>query len=182
MVVAGHILAGVTAHPTGAWTTQAARNLLMDLGDRVTTMKFLLRDRDFRFTGSFDAVFTGDGIQILASPPQAPRANAICERMIGTLRRELLDRILVVNERHLRRILTIYLHPFNTARAVLLGHLGCCMTLRRSGSGLVLQQISVVVVHVAGRCSGACHGSGGDQGAGVSGEVAVRGEVLDGAG
>jgi transposase InsO family protein len=109
-------LAGVTAHPTGAWTTQAARNLLMDLGDRVTTMKFLLRDRDSRFTGSFDAVFIADGIQILASPPQAPRANAICERMIGTLRRELLDRILVVNERHLRRILTIYLHHFNTAR------------------------------------------------------------------
>jgi putative transposase len=66
-------LAGVTAHPTGAWTTQAARNLLMDLGDRVTTMKFLLRDRDSRFTGSFDAVFTGDGIQILASLTQAPR-------------------------------------------------------------------------------------------------------------
>ena len=109
-------LAGVTAHPTGAWTTQAARNLLMDLGDRVTTMKFLLRDRDSRFTTSFDAVFAADGIQILTSPPGAPRANAICERMIGTLRRELLDRILVVNERHLRRILTIYLHHFNTAR------------------------------------------------------------------
>jgi putative transposase len=109
-------LAGVTAHPTGAWATQAARNLLMDLGDRVTTMKFLLRDRDSRFTGSFDAVVTADGIQILISPPGAPRANGICERMIGTLRRELLDRILVVNERHLRRILTIYLHHFNTAR------------------------------------------------------------------
>ncbi|MDQ3764996.1 MAG: integrase core domain-containing protein [Actinomycetota bacterium] len=109
-------LAGVTAHPTGAWTAQAARNLLMDLGDRVPTMKFLLRDRDSRFTGSFDAVFTADSIRILTSPPGAPRANAICERMIGTLRRELLDRILVVNERHLRRILTIYLHHFNTAR------------------------------------------------------------------
>jgi transposase InsO family protein len=109
-------LAGVTAHPTGVWATQAARTLLMDLGDRVTTMKFLLRDRDSRYTGSFDAVFTVEGIQILISPPGAPQANGICERMIGAIRRELLDRILVVNERHLRRILKIYLHHFNTAR------------------------------------------------------------------
>jgi transposase InsO family protein len=110
-----HML-GVTAHPTGAWTTQAARNLIMDLSDRATTIAFLLRDRDSRFTRAFDAVFTTDGIQILTTPPGAPRANAICERMMGTLRRELLDRILVVNERHLRRILTIYLHHFNIAR------------------------------------------------------------------
>jgi putative transposase len=109
-------LAGVTAHPTGAWTTQAARNLLMDLSDRVTTVKFLLRDRDSRFTAAFDAVFAAEGIRILTSPPQAPRANAICERMIGTLRRELLDRILIVNEHHLRRILATYLYHFNTAR------------------------------------------------------------------
>jgi putative transposase len=109
-------LIGVSAHPTGAWTTQAARNLLMDLADRVPTIMFLLRDRDSRFTRAFDAVFTAEGIRILISPPRAPRANAICERMIGTLRRELLDRVLVVNERHLRRILTIYLHHFNTAR------------------------------------------------------------------
>src|SRR4051812_2896257 len=109
-------LVGVTAHPTGAWTTQAARNLLMDLADRVTTLTFLLRDRDSRFTRAFDAVFAADGIRILTSPPQAPRANAICERMIGTLRRELLDRVLILNERHLRRILTIYLHHFNTVR------------------------------------------------------------------
>jgi transposase InsO family protein len=109
-------LAGVTAHPTGAWTTQVARNLLMDLGDRATTIKFLLRDRDSRFTRTFDAVFAADGIQILTSPPGAPRANAICERMIGTLRRELIDRILIVNERHLRRVLTVYLHHFNAAR------------------------------------------------------------------
>ena len=77
-------LLGVTAHPTGAWTTQAARNLLMDLGDRATTVKFLLRDRDARFTRAFDTIFAADGIRILTSPPRAPRANAICERMIGT--------------------------------------------------------------------------------------------------
>jgi putative transposase len=110
-----HLL-GVTTHPTGAWTTQAARNLLMDLADQVIKIKFLLRDRDSRFTTTFDAVFAADSIRILTSPPGAPRANAICERMIGTLRRELLDRLLIVNERHLRRILTVYLHHFNTAR------------------------------------------------------------------
>ncbi|MGH7748066.1 MAG: integrase core domain-containing protein, partial [Candidatus Dormibacteria bacterium] len=109
-------LVGVSAHPTGVWTTQAARNLLMDLADRVTTIKVLLRDRDSRFTTVFDAVFAADGIRVLLSPPGAPRANAICERMIGTLRRELLDKVLIVNERHLRRILTVYLHHFNTAR------------------------------------------------------------------
>jgi putative transposase len=109
-------LVGVSAHPTGEWTAQAARNLMMDLGDRVTSIKFLLRDRDSRFTRAFDAVFAADNIRILTSPPRAPRANAICERMIGTLRRELLDRILIVNERHLRRIISIYLHHFNTAR------------------------------------------------------------------
>jgi hypothetical protein len=109
-------LIGISTHPTGAWTTQAARNLMMDLGDRVTTVKFLLRDRDSRFTRAFDAVFAAEGIRILASPPRAPRANAICERMIGTLRRELFNRILIVNERHLRWILTDYLHHFNATR------------------------------------------------------------------
>jgi transposase InsO family protein len=109
-------LAGVTAHPTGAWTTQAVRNLLMDLGTRATSVKFLLRDRDSRFVRAFDAVFTADGIRILTSPPRAPRTNAICERMIGTLRRELLERILIVNERHLRRILAVYLQRFTLAR------------------------------------------------------------------
>ena len=69
-----------------------------------------------QFTGSFDAVFTAKGIRILASPPQAPRANAICERIIGTLRRALLDRLLIVNERHLRHVLTGYLQHYNTGR------------------------------------------------------------------
>jgi putative transposase len=109
-------LAGITANPDGAWTTQAARNVLMDLGQRATTAKFLIRDRAGQFTSSFDAVFAAEGIRILASPPQAPRANAICERIIGTLRRELLDRLLIVNEHHLRQVLTEYLQHYNTAR------------------------------------------------------------------
>jgi len=99
-------LAGITANPDGAWTTQAARNFLMDLGHCTASIKFLIRDRAGQFTGSFDAVFQAEGIRILASLPQAPRANAICERIIGTLRRELFDRLLIVHERHLRRVLT----------------------------------------------------------------------------
>ena len=109
-------LAGITASPDGAWTTQAARNLLMDLGQRAAAVKFLVRDRAGQFTGSFDAVFTAEGIRIVASPPQAPRANAICERVIGTLRRELLDRLLIIDEQHLHRVLTEYLMHYNTAR------------------------------------------------------------------
>jgi len=109
-------LADVTANPDGAWTTQAARNFLMDLGQRAASAKFLIRDRAGQFTASFDAAFQADGIRILASPPQAPRANAICERMIGTLRRELFDRLLIVGEHHLRRVLTEYLRHYNAAR------------------------------------------------------------------
>jgi transposase InsO family protein len=117
-------LAGITANPDGAWTTQAARNCLMDLGQRSASVKFLIRDRSGQFTGSFDAVFTAAGIRILASPPQAPRANAICERIIGTIRRELLDQFLILNENHLRRVLTEYMVHYNTARPHrALGHL-----------------------------------------------------------
>jgi transposase InsO family protein len=88
----------------------------MDLGHRAVSLKFLIRDRAGQFTGSFDAVFTTEGIRIVASPPQAPRANAICERIIGTLRRELPGRLLIVNEHHLRQVLTEYLQHYNTAR------------------------------------------------------------------
>jgi putative transposase len=109
-------MAGITANPDGAWTTQAARNFLMDMGERMADVKFLIRDRAGQFTSSFDAVFSAEGVRILASPPQAPRANAICERIIGTLRREVLDRLLIVNEHHLRRVLTEYLLHYNTAR------------------------------------------------------------------
>jgi hypothetical protein len=73
-------LAGITTNPDGAWTTQAVRNFLMDLGQHSASVKFLIRDRAGQFTGSFDAVFTAAGSRILASPPRAPRANAICEK------------------------------------------------------------------------------------------------------
>ena len=109
-------LAGITAKPDGAWTAQAARNFLMDLGQRTASAKFLIRDRAGQFTGSFDAVFTAEGTRILLSPPQAPKANAICERLIGTLRRELLDRLLIINEHHLHHVLGEYLRHYNTAR------------------------------------------------------------------
>jgi hypothetical protein len=106
-----HLL-GVTAHPSGAWVAQQARNFLMDLGDRATEFRFLIRDRDTKFTSVFDAVFTSEGMRILRTPVRAPRANAIAERRIGTVRRELLDRILIVNRRHLMAVLTEYVTHF----------------------------------------------------------------------
>ncbi|MFE7243476.1 integrase core domain-containing protein [Streptomyces sp. NPDC057580] len=110
-----HLL-GVTANPTGPWTTQAARNFHMDTDMNTKGHKFLIRDRGSQFTDTFDAVFTDSGPCVLKSPPQAPKANAHCERFIGTLRRELLDRTLILNDRHLRRTLTRYLEHYNEHR------------------------------------------------------------------
>jgi putative transposase len=99
---------GVTAHADGARVTQMARNLTMDLDEHVESIKFLLRDRDTKFTAAFDAVFSAAGIRVMRSPIRAPRANAIMERWIGSCRRELLDQTLIWNQRHLLRVLRDY--------------------------------------------------------------------------
>ena len=108
-------LGGVTAHPTGEWTVQQARNLALTLGERLEDIRFLIRDRASNFTTSFNAVFQAAGARILRTAVQAPRMNATCERLVGPLRRELLDRVLILGQAHLRAVLTGYQAHYNTA-------------------------------------------------------------------
>jgi len=109
-------LAGVTARPTGAWTAQQAQNLAMGLGERFGALRFLIHDRDPVFTTAFGEVFKAEGLRIITTLPRTPRMNAICERVIGTLRRELLDRILILGERHLALVLGEYVSHYNGHR------------------------------------------------------------------
>jgi putative transposase len=109
-------IAGITAHPTGAWVAQQARNLLMDLGKHTAQFGFLIRDRDSKFTAAFEAVFAGADIRIIRTPVRAPRANAIAERWIGTLRRECLDHVLIAGPRHLAAVLREYVEHYNAHR------------------------------------------------------------------
>ena len=109
-------LAGITAHPAGQRVTQQARNLLMNLEDHGDGLKFVIRDRDAKFTAAFDAVFTAIGVRIIKTPIRAPRANAIAERWVGSARRECLDRMLITGERNLRLVLSEYPDHYNTCR------------------------------------------------------------------
>ena len=109
-------IGGVIASPTGAWTVQQARNLALSCAERFEDVEFLIRDRGSNFTASFDAVFQAAGTRILRTAVQAPRMSAICERLVGTLRRELLDRVLILGEAHLRSTLAEYQAHYNTAR------------------------------------------------------------------
>ncbi|WP_037275525.1 integrase core domain-containing protein [Kibdelosporangium aridum] len=110
-----HLL-GTTSHPDGAWTTQQARSLLLDLSDRAAGFRFLVRDRAGQFTTSFDAVFADAGVEVVKIPPRCPQANCYAERFIGTVRSEVTDRLLIINERHLRTVLSRYVAHYNRRR------------------------------------------------------------------
>jgi putative transposase len=133
-------LGGVTAHPTGEWTTQQARNLAISLDQRFEQVRFLIRDRGSNFTRSFDAIFHATGTTVLLTAVQAPRMNATCERLIGTHRRELLDRVLILGQAHLRAVLTEYQAHYNAAwlvRAVAAASSAASRRSRRTSRAVV---------------------------------------------
>jgi putative transposase len=109
-------LAGVTSHTKGSWVTQQARQFAWTLGQRSTALRWLIRDRDAKFTASFDEVFRSEGIGIIRTPVRSPRANAIAERFVGTIRRECLDRMLILGRRHLEEVIGEFVDHYNHHR------------------------------------------------------------------
>lgn len=109
-------LAGITANPTGEWVAQQARNLAWKLQDGVVQARYLLRDRDCKFTASFDQVFSSEGVKVVRLPYQSPRANSIAERFVGTCRREVLDHLLIFSARHLEAVIKEFLVHYHQAR------------------------------------------------------------------
>jgi putative transposase len=108
--------AGCTAHPTAEWVTQQARQLTWTLQDEQLPIRFLIHDRDAKFIASFDMVFIAEGVETSRTPYSAPRANAFAERWIRAAREECLDRLLILNQAHLRRVMREYVDYYNRAR------------------------------------------------------------------
>jgi putative transposase len=108
--------AGCTAHPDSAWVTQQARQVMWELEDCEPAIRFLIRDNDKKFTPAFDTVFRAQGIDVIPTPYRAPNANAYAERWIRSVREECLDKLLIINQAHLRRVMREYVEFFNTAR------------------------------------------------------------------
>ena len=109
-------LAGCTSNPDGKWITQQARNLVMDLEDRNDPVRYLLHDRDTKFTAAFDEVFRAQGVRVIKTPVRAPNANAHAERWVRTVREECLDWLLIFGRRQLERTLSIYTDHYNHQR------------------------------------------------------------------
>ena len=109
-------LGGVTTRPSGPWVTQQARNLFLAMADRRGPVRFLIRDRDTKFAGSFDEVFASEGVRVIRTPIRSPKANAFAERWVRTARCECLDWLLILNRRHLERVLRVYVDHYNRAR------------------------------------------------------------------
>jgi putative transposase len=108
--------AGCTANPDGRWTSQQARQLAWSLSERATPARFLIHDRDAKFSRAFDEVFRSEGVKIIRIPFRAPQANPFAERWVGTVRRDCLDWLLILNRRHLERVLCLSVDHYNTHR------------------------------------------------------------------
>jgi hypothetical protein len=126
-------LAGCTRNPTGEWVSQQARNLGLDFSDQ--GVRFLIRDRDSKYSGPFDEVFPSGGIRIVKTPVRAPKANAIAERFVRTVRSECLDWLLILNRRHLEQVLRVYFDHYNTQRPI-----ACSACVRRTARTNVRDQ------------------------------------------
>jgi putative transposase len=110
-------VAGCTPNPSAPWVTQQARQLTWTLAERPEAFRFLIRDRDQKFTASFDEVFRGGGLEIIRTPFRAPQANGVAERFVRTVRSECLDWLLILNNQHLERVLDVFVEHYNGHRA-----------------------------------------------------------------
>ncbi len=107
---------GCTAHPNGAWVAQQGRQMVWELEERERPIRFLIHDNDSKFTQAFDTVFVSERVKVIHTPYRVPNANAYAERWVRTVREECLDKILILNEGHLRRVMREYVAYYNTAR------------------------------------------------------------------